>query len=78
MGRFVQIDVARAVGERAAGVVRSCPVDIFATDSEDVLTTIPAREDECLLCGQCIAASAGGVRVTRTYGSRATVEAAHA
>ena len=76
MGRFVDIAIAEAaIGDRSGQVVRICPVDIFIIE-RGRLTTVPDREDECLLCGQCVAIAPDAVTVSRAYGRRLTVAAA--
>lgn len=76
MGRFIQITIAQAaLADRARQVARVCPVDIFTTDGQ-ALATVPEREDECLLCGRCVALAPDGVTVTRAYGARLPVAAA--
>jgi NAD-dependent dihydropyrimidine dehydrogenase PreA subunit len=78
MGLFVEIatDDSRfaSVAEREA-CVRACPVDVFAVDGGE-LTTVADNEDECILCGLCVAiAPPGSVSVRRRYGSRCEVSA---
>lgn len=79
MGLFVEIAVDDArfadTAQREA-CVRACPVDIYALGG-DGLTTVPEHEDECILCGLCVAvAPPGGVVVRRRYGARRAVDAA--
>lgn len=79
MGRFVEVAIDPAVvGEAAAAVVRVCPFDIFALDDDDGgrLVSRPEREDECILCGRCVALAPEGVTVRRAYGARRPVAAA--
>jgi NAD-dependent dihydropyrimidine dehydrogenase PreA subunit len=77
MGRFVEIAIdAVAVGEAAAAVVRACPFDVYALDGADRLVSVPEREDECILCGRCVALAPEGVSVRRAYGARRPVPAA--
>jgi len=77
MGRFVHIAVPS--GELAQGivdgVVAACPVDIFG-GRDGRLVTHAEREDECILCGLCVAAAGGQVEVTRAYGAHTPVDAA--
>jgi NAD-dependent dihydropyrimidine dehydrogenase PreA subunit len=75
MGRFVDIALAGdGLGPGAAEtVVRACPVDIFVVDGEGDLGTDSDREDECILCGRCVAVAPGAVSVTRAYGARRPV-----
>lgn len=79
MGLFVEIaidDARFADTAQREACVRACPVDIYALDA-DGLTTVPEHEDECILCGLCIAvAPAGGVSVRRRYGAMRAVSAA--
>lgn len=75
MGQFVEITIDQAaITDRAGQVARVCPVDIFTT-AGDLLATIPDREDECLLCGRCIAIAPDAVTVARRYGDRLPVPA---
>jgi NAD-dependent dihydropyrimidine dehydrogenase PreA subunit len=77
MGRFIKITIHQAVREdRARQVARVCPVDIFTVDDGGVLATVPDREDECLLCGQCVAVASDVLTVARAYGARRPVVAA--
>ncbi len=76
MGRFIEIMIDQAaLADRARDVARVCPVDIFTTNGGD-LATVPEREDECLLCGRCVAVAPSAVTVTRAYGARRPVAAA--
>ena len=78
MGRFIEIAIdAPAVDAAAAqAVVRACPVDIYALGADGRLETVPAREDECILCGRCVALAPHAVSVRRAYGARRPVVAA--
>lgn len=78
MGRFVEIAVDAAAVDAATSqaVVRACPVDIYALGAGDALTSVPEREDECILCGRCVALAPDGVSVRRAYGARRPVVAA--
>lgn len=77
MGRFVQMTIADGLDHaQAEAVVRACPVDIFALDRSGALTSVPEREDECILCGRCVAIAPQAVSVRRRYGSERPVEAA--
>jgi len=78
MGRFIEIAVAPAAVDvaTAQAVVRACPVDIYALDAGSSLTSVPEREDECILCGRCVALAPAGVSVRRAYGERRPVVAA--
>jgi ferredoxin-like protein FixX len=78
MGRFVEITVdAEALDAAAAqAVVRACPFDIYALDAEGRLATRLEQEDECILCGRCVALAPEAVSVRRAYGARRLVAAA--
>jgi NAD-dependent dihydropyrimidine dehydrogenase PreA subunit len=77
MGRFIEVAIdPAAVGEVAGAIVRQCPVDIYALDGADRLVSRPEREDECILCGRCVALAPEGVTVRRAYGARRPVAAA--
>jgi len=78
MGRFVEIaiDGAAVDAPTAEAVVRACPVDVFALGAGGQLVCVPEREDECILCGRCVALAPGGVSVRRAYGARRPVAAA--
>jgi NAD-dependent dihydropyrimidine dehydrogenase PreA subunit len=76
MGRFVEVTISGGVDRALAdAVVRACPVDIFALDRSGALTSVPEREDECILCGRCVTIAPETVSVRRRYGSRHPVEA---
>jgi NAD-dependent dihydropyrimidine dehydrogenase PreA subunit len=79
MGRFVEVAISPdgLDRERASAVVRACPVDIFALEGgSGVLVSAADQEDECILCGRCVALAPGAVSVRRCYGERRAVEAA--
>jgi len=78
MGRFVEISIDEAALDATAAqaVVRACPFDIYALDAEGGLTTRPEQEDECILCGRCVALAPDAVTVRRAYGARRPVAAA--
>jgi ferredoxin-like protein FixX len=78
MGRFIEIAVRRQDLEPAlaSAVVGACPADIFIGAGEGSLATDPTREDECILCGRCVALAGDAVTVTRLYGPRRRVSAA--
>jgi NAD-dependent dihydropyrimidine dehydrogenase PreA subunit len=77
MGRFVAVRIAGALDRAAAdAVVRACPVDIFALDPSGALVSVPEREDECILCGRCVAIDPGAVSIRRRYGAECPVQAA--
>jgi len=78
MGRFVEIaiDAAGLENGAAEAVVRACPVDIYALGAGGRLTTHPEREDECILCGRCVALAPDAVTVRRAYGARRPVTVA--
>jgi NAD-dependent dihydropyrimidine dehydrogenase PreA subunit len=75
MGRFVEIsiDSRRLDAARARDVAGGCPVDIFWTDAGGALGTHADREDECILCGRCVASAPEAVRVRRAYGAQRPV-----
>jgi len=75
MGRFIEIaiDAAQLGAGQAQAVIRACPVDIYVLDAEDALTTVPSREDECILCAQCLVHGSGAISVRRRYGSCAAL-----
>ena len=76
MGRFIEVQIAAGLDpESADAVVRACPVDIFALDDAGALTSMPEREDECILCGRCVALAPQAVSVRRRYGSARAVSA---
>jgi NAD-dependent dihydropyrimidine dehydrogenase PreA subunit len=77
MGRFVEITADPTAVDAAAAqaVVRACPVDIYALGAGGALVSVPEREDECILCGRCVALAHGGVSVRRAYGARRPVVA---
>lgn len=78
MGMFVEIAVAQtkfSTSTERDACVKSCPVDIFEVAGEQ-LVTVPELEDECILCGLCVAAApSGAVSVRRLYGAQKPVEA---
>lgn len=76
MGRFVEIalDGGALDATAAQAVVRACPVDIFVQGAEGRLATRPEQEDECILCGRCLALAPDAVSVRRAYGARRPVE----
>jgi ferredoxin-like protein FixX len=76
MGRFITISVepARLDVAAAKAVVRACPVDIFTLQAGQ-LATDESREDECILCGRCVALASDAVSVTRAYGTRRPIVA---
>ncbi|HEX7289953.1 MAG TPA: hypothetical protein VF250_02390 [Conexibacter sp.] len=78
MGRFIEIaiDASAVDAATAPAVVRACPVDIYALASDGALVSVPDREDECILCGRCVALAPEGVSVRRAYGARRPVIAA--
>jgi NAD-dependent dihydropyrimidine dehydrogenase PreA subunit len=78
MGRFIEIavDATEVDDATAQTVVRACPVDIYALGADGVLTSVPEREDECILCGRCVALAPDAVSVRRAYGARRPVMAA--
>lgn len=78
MGRFVEISIDPAAldATAAAAVVRACPVDAFARGAGGALAPVAEREDECILCGRCVALAPGAVSVRRAYGERRPVAAA--
>lgn len=79
MGRFVEVTISGGLDRAQAGVVvRTCPVDIFVLDRSGALTSVPEREDECILCGRCVTIAPDGVSVRRRYGDRRRVEAGEA
>jgi NAD-dependent dihydropyrimidine dehydrogenase PreA subunit len=78
MGRFVEIavDASAVDAATAQAVVRACPVDIYALGNGGALTSVLEREDECILCGRCVALAPEGLSVRRAYGARRPVVAA--
>jgi NAD-dependent dihydropyrimidine dehydrogenase PreA subunit len=72
----IAIAADRVAPEAAAAVVRACPVEIFVVDGGGGLGTDPEREDECILCGRCVAIAPDAVAVTRAYGARRPVAVA--
>jgi NAD-dependent dihydropyrimidine dehydrogenase PreA subunit len=79
MGRFIEVQITAGIDAQSAdAVVRTCPVDIFAHVGAGALTSVPEREDECILCGRCVALAPHAVSVRRRYGSQSPVEAAGA
>ena len=77
MGRFIEvaIDAGAVDGAQAQAVVRACPVDIFRLTREGQLGTHGEREDECILCGRCVALAPDAVTVRRAYGAGRLVAA---
>jgi len=77
MSLFIEVEVAPAVAgdaELAKKLVEVCPVNIFAS-ADGALQIVDKNLDECTLCELCLnAVPAGGVKVKRLYGSRATLE----
>lgn len=78
MGRFVEITVRPGHPDagRAEAVVRACPVDIYESAGGPGLLVRQDRVDECILCGQCVAAGGDAVCVRRAYGTRREVTVA--
>ncbi len=78
MGRFIEIaiDAAAVDAATAQAAVRACPVDIYALGADGRLEAVSEREDECILCGRCVALAPAGVSVRRAYGARRPVVAA--
>ena len=76
MGRFIRISVepARLDMATAHAVIRACPVDIFRLQAGQ-LATDESREDECILCGRCVALASDVLSVTRAYGARRPIVA---
>jgi NAD-dependent dihydropyrimidine dehydrogenase PreA subunit len=76
MGRFVEVKVLHPLeGEDARALVGACPVDIFALGDSGRLTVVPEREDECILCGRCVALAGQALSVRRLYGQGREVSA---
>ncbi len=77
MGDFVEIaiDRQRLDPAHARQLARICPVDIFTIAEQSQLETSAEREDECILCGRCVAVGDGAVSVRRAYGARRPVPA---
>lgn len=74
MGRFVEVKVIGEVDQgKARALVGACPVDIFALGDAGELTLVPEREDECILCGRCVALASEALSVRRVYGERRPV-----
>jgi len=73
----IEIDEAAFADDRTRRVVvDACPVDIFALRDERLVSR-PEREDECLLCGLCLAAAPlAAVTVRRRYGAQRALTAA--
>jgi NAD-dependent dihydropyrimidine dehydrogenase PreA subunit len=71
MGRFVRIAIDAGALDRVVreAVARDCPLDIYALDPAGALVSVPSREDECILCGRCVALAPEAVSVTRRYGA---------
>jgi len=78
MGRFIEIavDPSAVDAATAQAVVRACPVDIYALDRVGALVSVLEREDECIMCGRCVALAPDAVSVRRAYGARRPVVAA--
>jgi NAD-dependent dihydropyrimidine dehydrogenase PreA subunit len=75
MGRFIEVslDANGLAPATAQALVRACPVDIFRLGAGGRLETHPEREDECILCGQCVTLAPKAVAVARAYGARRPV-----
>jgi len=60
-------DAAAADAAVAAKLTEVCPVDIFGVDAGDSLELHEDNLDECVLCGLCLDAAPGKVRVLKLY-----------
>jgi NAD-dependent dihydropyrimidine dehydrogenase PreA subunit len=63
-------DTAAGDAELAAKLDEVCPVDIFAS-SESGVDIVEENLDECVLCGLCLDAAPGRVRVLKLYDNAA-------
>ena len=71
MALFIEIEVAPELAARPEAVrqlAETCPVDIFAADSDQALQIVERNLDECTLCELCLAVGEPGqVRVKKLY-----------
>jgi ferredoxin-like protein FixX len=77
LGLFIEVkvdDPKLAGAEQRQALVASCPVDIFVL-ADGQVESDPAQEDECILCGACLAAApSGAVSIKRLYGRKRPLE----
>jgi len=70
-GIFIEVEVDEPVArdpEYAAKLEEVCPVDIYATDEDGMLSIVDENLDECVLCYLCVDATPEGtVRVIKLY-----------
>jgi NAD-dependent dihydropyrimidine dehydrogenase PreA subunit len=70
-GIFIEVEVDEPVArdpEYAAKLEEVCPVDIYATDEDGMLSIVNENLDECVLCYLCVDATPEGtVRVIKLY-----------
>lgn len=69
MGLFIRVEVdeSRCMPDRGARLAGLCPVNVFSW-VEERLVIDPENEDECTLCGLCLAVyPEGAVNVRRLY-----------
>lgn len=69
-GIFIGVEVddaAAADAAVAAKLTEVCPVDIFARDPDGRLELVQGNLDECVLCGLCLDAASGVVRILKLY-----------
>lgn len=69
-GIFIGVDVddaAAADSATAAKLTEVCPVDIFGQAAGGELELHQQNLDECVLCGLCMDAAPGKVRILKLY-----------
>jgi ferredoxin-like protein FixX len=62
--------------ELPAHLTQVCPVDIYREAEGGGLQLVDDNLDECVLCGLCLAKSAGAVKVIKLYDDGAVLEPA--
>ncbi len=64
----IEVDDAAATDAQvAAKLTEVCPVDIFGQSGAGTLELHEKNLDECVLCGLCLDAAPGKVRVLKLY-----------
>jgi Fe-S-cluster-containing hydrogenase component 2 len=79
MGLFIQIslDSTAIPPDLAMQLVQACPVNIFEAEQGHLIVSA-TEEDECTLCGLCLAlAPQGAVKIYKTYSSQTLVSGSH-
>jgi NAD-dependent dihydropyrimidine dehydrogenase PreA subunit len=62
--------------ELPAHLSQVCPVDIYREGEGGGLEIVAENVDECVLCGLCLAGSAGAVKVVKLYDDGAILQPA--